>query len=42
MTALDKLGFVPAPMNPEQFDAFIRVELEQKEKVARAENIRID
>jgi tripartite-type tricarboxylate transporter receptor subunit TctC len=37
-----KLGFVPAPLNPEQFDAFIRAELQQNEKVARQANIRID
>jgi tripartite-type tricarboxylate transporter receptor subunit TctC len=37
-----KLGFVPAPLNPEQFDAFIRAELQQNEKVARLANIRID
>ena len=40
--ALDKLGFVPAPLNPGQFDAFIRAEIQQNEKVARRANIRLD
>lgn len=39
---LGKLGFIPAPLNPEQFDAFIRAELQQNEKVARQANIRIE
>ena len=41
-TALDKVGFVPAPLEPEPFDAFIRAEVEQYEKIARQANIRID
>jgi len=40
--ALGKLGFVPAPLNPEQFDAFIRADLRQNEKIARQANIRIE
>jgi len=40
--ALDKVGFVPAPLEPEPFDAFIRAEIEQYEKIARQANIRID
>jgi tripartite-type tricarboxylate transporter receptor subunit TctC len=40
--AFDKLGLVPAPLNPEQFDAFLRVEAERSEKVARRANIRIE
>ena len=40
--SLGKLGFVPAPLNAEQFDAFIRAEVQQNEKVARQANIRIE
>lgn len=40
--ALAKVGFVPAPLNPEQFDAFIRSEIESNGKIARAANIRLD
>ena len=39
---LGKLGFIPSPLSPERFDAFIRAELQQNEKVARQANIRID
>ena len=40
--ALGKVGFVPAPLNPEQFDAFIRAEIKRNEKIARQANIRIE
>lgn len=40
--ALEKIGFVASPLNPEQFDAFIRLEVERNGKIARAANIRID
>lgn len=39
---LDKLGFTPAPLNPDQFTAFIRMELQRNEKIARQANIRVD
>jgi tripartite-type tricarboxylate transporter receptor subunit TctC len=40
--ALAKVGFVPAPLDPEQFDAFIRTEMRVSEKIARQANIRIE
>ena len=40
--AFGKVGFVPAPLNPEQFDAFIRAEIQRYEKIARKANIRIE
>ena len=39
---LDKLGFTSAPLNPAQFNEFIRIELQRNEKIARQANIRID
>ena len=41
-TALDKVGFVPAPLNHEQFDAFIRAEIQRNGEIARQANIRIE
>ena len=40
--ALEKIGFVASPLKPEQFDAFIRLEVERNGKIARAANIRLD
>jgi tripartite-type tricarboxylate transporter receptor subunit TctC len=40
--ALDKLGFTPAPLNPEQFDAFLRAEIHLNQKIAQQANIRIE
>ncbi len=40
--ALGKVGFNPAPLDPEKFDAFIQTELVRNAKVAREANIRID
>jgi tripartite-type tricarboxylate transporter receptor subunit TctC len=40
--ALTKVGFNPAPLDPEKFDAFIQTELVRNAKVAREANIRID
>ena len=40
--AFGKVGFVPAPLNPEQFDAFIRAEIQRNEKIVRKANIRIE
>ena len=40
--SVDKVGLTPAPLNPDQFDAFIRTEIRQNEKVARQANIRIE
>lgn len=40
--AFDKLGLNPAPLNPERFEAFIRAEIQQNEKIARQADIRIE
>jgi tripartite-type tricarboxylate transporter receptor subunit TctC len=40
--SLGKVGFTPAPLNSDQFDAFIRTEIQRNEKVARQAKIRID
>jgi len=40
--ALAKVGFNPAPLDPEKFDAFIQTELVRNARVAREANIRID
>ena len=40
--SLGKLGFDPAPLSAEQFDAFIRADIQQNEKIARQANIRIE
>jgi len=40
--ALTKLGFNPAPLDPENFDAFIQTELIRNAKVAREANLRAD
>lgn len=40
--ALSKVGFSPAPLDPEQFDAFIQTELVRNAKVAREANLRAD
>jgi len=40
--AFDKLGLTPSPQAPEQFDAFIRAEMRQNERIAKQANIRVD
>lgn len=40
--ALTKVGFNPAPLDPEKFDAFINTELVRNAKVAREANLRAD
>jgi len=40
--ALTKVGFNPAPLDPEKFDAFIQTELVRNAKVAREANLRAD
>jgi tripartite-type tricarboxylate transporter receptor subunit TctC len=40
--ALDKLGFTSAPLNPEQFDAYLRAEIQLNQKIAQQANIRIE
>ena len=40
--ALDKLGFTRSPLNPEQFDAFLRAEIQLNQKIAQQANIRIE
>ena len=39
---LAKVGFNPAPLDPDKFDAFIQTELVRNAKIAREANIRID
>lgn len=40
--SFEKLGLTPSPLKPEQFDAFIRREIQQNERIAKQANIRID
>jgi len=40
--ALTKVGFNPAPLDPDKFDVFIQTEMIRNAKVAREANIRID
>lgn len=40
--AFDKIGLSPAPLNPDQFEAFIRAEIQQNGKIAKQANIRIE
>ena len=35
-------GFVVAPLGPAEFDAFIRVKMQQIQKIARAAKIKVD
>ena len=39
---LTRLGLYAAPQNPEQFNAFLRAEMQANEKVVRAANIRME
>ena len=39
---ITRTGLSPAGLGPAEFDAFIRVELQQNEKIARAVSLRID
>ena len=39
---LARLGLNPAHLNPDQFDAFLRAEMQKNEKTARLANIRIE
>jgi len=40
--ALTKVGFIPAPLDPEKFDALINNELVRNAKIAREANLRAD
>ena len=40
--ALSKVGMIPAPMSPSEFDAFIRHEMEINAKIIRKLNLKVE